>query len=109
MGIAILDGLHPEPGLATTVDFDNYDELTDSIDMFKEATHDTNGIVTQNRKAIPASPLPELNVGPSRPTRSSASENEPQLDSSNTSNSVGKSRKRRKKLDKEDEDIAPFK
>ena len=30
-GHAVPDSIHREPGLATTIDFDNYDELIDTI------------------------------------------------------------------------------
>ena len=45
------DGLYQEPGLATAITWDNYDELTDSIVAGLQATHDTMGIVTQNKKS----------------------------------------------------------
>ena len=57
-GHSVPDGIHREPGLATTIDFDNYDELVDSIFSDHEATHDVQGIVTQNRK--PNTPSHEI-------------------------------------------------
>ncbi len=57
--IILPDGLYAEAGLATSICFDNYDELCDSIYAGKQATHDTTGNVYQNRKAIGAAPPPE--------------------------------------------------
>ena len=57
--LVVPDGLYMEPDLATTVCWDNYDELLDSIHPDKEATHDTNGAAYQNKKAIGAHPPPE--------------------------------------------------
>ena len=54
------DGLYREPGLATSVAWDNYDELTDSIAAGRLATHDCMGVVYQNRKPEGASAPPEL-------------------------------------------------
>ena len=50
-GHAVPDGIHREPGLATTTDLDNYDEMVDTIFLDHEATHDVQGIVNQNRTA----------------------------------------------------------
>ncbi len=44
------DGIFTEPGLATAMAWDNYDELADSIVSGKMATHDTMGLVCQNKK-----------------------------------------------------------
>lgn len=57
--IILPHGLYAEAGLATTIAFDNYDELCDSIYAGRQATHDTTGNVYQNRKAIGAAPPPE--------------------------------------------------
>ena len=44
------DGLYQEPGLATAITWDNYDELTAQIVAGLQTTHDTMGIVKQNKK-----------------------------------------------------------
>ena len=127
IGISILEkksclpeGILPEPGLATTCDFDNYDELTDSINLLKEATHDTNGIVIQNRKAeIPHSfPTP----GPSTRATSRTSQETPehqenpaasgpqsQQSEPEATHPAVRGRKRRRKFDNEEEQITPYK
>ena len=43
--IILPHGLYAEAGLATTIAFDNYDELCDSIYAGRQATHDTTGNV----------------------------------------------------------------
>ena len=127
IGISILEkksclpeGILPEPGLATTCDFDNYDELTDSINLLKEATHDTNGIVIQNRKAeIPHSfPTP----GPSTRATSRTSQETPEHQENPAASGpqsqqsepeatppAVRGRKRRRKFDDEDEQITHYK
>ena len=57
---ALPDGLYPEAGLATVIVWDNYDELVDSIMAHLQATHDTMGLVCQNKKLDGAAPPPEL-------------------------------------------------
>ncbi len=46
-GLATPDGLLQMPGLATGLAFDNYDELTETLDG-KDTLHDTVGIAYQN-------------------------------------------------------------
>ena len=53
------DGLYRQPGLATSICFDNYDELLDSLFAGKQATHDTTGNVYQNKKPEGEAPPPE--------------------------------------------------
>ncbi len=57
---ALPDGLYPEAGLATVIVWDNYDESVDSIMAHLQATHDTMGLVCQNKKPDGATPPPEL-------------------------------------------------
>ena len=57
---ALPDGLYPEAGLATVIAWDNYDELVDSVMAHLEATHDTMGLVCQNKKTDDAPPPLEL-------------------------------------------------
>ena len=87
-GHAVPDGIHREPGLATTIDFDNYDELVDSIYSEHEATHDVQGIVTQNRK--PNFPSHEILSEYGSPGSST-------------------SKKRRRKIDNVTQEIEPYK
>ena len=47
---AVPDGLNMEPGLATYIIWDNHDELPDSVVAGLQGTHDTMGIVCQNRR-----------------------------------------------------------
>ena len=88
-GHAVPDGIHRELGLATTIDFDNFNELVDSIFSEAEATHDVQGIVTQNRK--PDAPAHEIAAEPETP------------------NASGKSRKRRRRIENSSEEIEPYK
>ena len=53
-------GLYREPGLATSVAWENYDKLTDSIAAGHQAMHVCMGVVYQNTKPGEASAPLEL-------------------------------------------------
>ncbi len=59
-----------EPGLATAMAWDNYDELADSIVAGKMATYDTMGLVCQNKKTGESPPeLASVNTEQPPPTK----------------------------------------
>ncbi len=59
-----------EPGLVTAMAWDNYDELADSIVSGKMATHDTMGLVYQNKKFGESPPeLASVNTEQPPPTK----------------------------------------
>ena len=57
---AIPDGLYREPGLATSVAWENHDKLTDSIAAGRQAMHDCIDVMYQNKKPEEVFAPPEL-------------------------------------------------